>query len=144
MPARTRHFIQSALAVCYPLSCVSLGSFAELPGKPYCFKNFQLGSRHHETGISACCVVAYKTISPNPHTQNFSAPPKHLHTHFSILDELPLHVLPMQILSKITEKQSSTESLTTFKICTSVFSTVDKIFHNHHFISTDCYYTIPS
>ena len=29
-----------------------------------------------------------------------------------------------------------------FKIKTSMFSTIDKIFHNHHFISTDCNYTI--
>ena len=31
-----------------------------------------------------------------------------------------------------------------FKIKTSMFSTIDKIFHNHHFISTDCNYTIPN
>ena len=24
------------------------------------------------------------------------------------------------------------------------YKTIDKIFHNHHFISTDCNYTIPS
>ena len=31
-----------------------------------------------------------------------------------------------------------------FKISTSMFSTIDKIFHNHHFIKTDYNYTIPS
>ena len=31
-----------------------------------------------------------------------------------------------------------------FKIKTSMFSTIYKIFHNHHFISTDCNYTIPN
>ena len=31
-----------------------------------------------------------------------------------------------------------------FEIRTSMFSTIDKIFHNHHFISTDCNYTIPN
>ena len=31
-----------------------------------------------------------------------------------------------------------------FKIKTSMFSTIDKIFHNHYFISTDCNYTIPN
>ena len=31
-----------------------------------------------------------------------------------------------------------------FKISTSMSSTIDKILHNHHLISTDCNYTIPS
>ena len=36
-----------------------------------------------------------------------------------------------------------TEILTTFKISTKyMFLTIDKIFHNHHVISTDCNYTI--
>ena len=52
-----------------------------------------------------------------------------------------IHVLSIQILSKIIEKQSQTEILRTFKISTSMFST---IIHNHHFISTHCNYIIPS
>ena len=31
-----------------------------------------------------------------------------------------------------------------FKIRTRMFSTIDKIFHNHHVIKTDYNYTIPS
>ena len=42
-----------------------------------------------------------------------------------------IHVHSIQILSKITEKQSLTESLTTFKTSTSMFSTIDEIFHKH-------------
>ena len=42
------------------------------------------------------------------------------------------------------EKQSLTESLTKFKISTGMFGAIDEIFHNHHFISTDGIYTIPS
>ena len=40
-------------------------------------------------------------------------------------------------------KQSLTESLTMFKISTGMFVTIDEIFNNHHFISTDGIYTIP-
>ena len=31
-----------------------------------------------------------------------------------------------------------------FKIRTCMFSTIDKIFHNHHFIFTDCNYAMPN
>ena len=48
----------------------------------------------------------------------------------------------IQLLPKIKEKQSYTVSLTMFKISTSIkFLTIDKTFHNHHFISTHCNYT---
>ena len=54
-----------------------------------------------------------------------------------------IHVLSIQILLKITDKQSYTESLTKFKILSASirFSTIDKTVHNHHFISTQCNYT---
>ena len=42
-----------------------------------------------------------------------------------------IHIHSIQILSKITEKQSLTERLTTFKISPSMFSTIDEIFHKH-------------
>ena len=80
----------------------------------------------------------------NPLTQNFSIH-KHLHTPFSILNPLSLiHVLSIQILFKIAEnntKQKASQHY--FKISTSMFSAIDKIFYNQHFISTDCNYTIP-
>ena len=51
--------------------------------------------------------------------------------------------LHTSIIKKISEKQSETERLTTFKISRSMFSAIDKTFHNHHFISTHCNYIIP-
>ena len=48
-----RAWKQCAWAVCYPLSCFSLGSFAGPPGKRDYLENFHLGSRHHNTGIPA-------------------------------------------------------------------------------------------
>ena len=51
----------------------------------------------------------------------------YFHTPFSILKEFFLiRVLSIQILSKIAERQSSTESLTTFKMSTNMFSTIDQ------------------
>ena len=44
---------QCAWAVCYSLSCFSLGSFAGPPGKRDYLENFHPGSRHHYTGIPA-------------------------------------------------------------------------------------------
>ena len=80
------------------------------------------------------------------HTQ-ISAPPhpsQRFHTLLLYIEMyFPLSTFsPIQKLSKITKKQS--ESVATFKISTSMFSTIVQIFHNHHFISTDCTYTIPS
>ena len=46
-----------------------------------------------------------------------------------------LHTNIIKKQSKTTEKQSQIESLTTFK-STSMFLSIDKIFYNHHFIST--------
>ena len=56
--ARSRYFFyrdwkQCAWAVCYPLSCFSLGSFAGSLGKRDYLENFHPGSRHHNTGIPA-------------------------------------------------------------------------------------------
>ena len=78
--------------------------------------------------------------SPKAHTQNFShfptpTPPTSLYP-FSILNERLALSMSIQILSKISEKPSLTESLTTLKISTSIFSTFDKTYYNHHFIST--------
>ena len=46
-----RDWKQCAWAVCYPLSCLSLGSFAGPPGKRDYLENFHAGSRHHNTGM---------------------------------------------------------------------------------------------
>ena len=81
------------------------------------------------------------------HTQNFTStlpPPTSSHPpSLYQMNFWPYHVLSIQILSKISEKEPQTESLTTFKIST-MFWTIDKTFYNHHFISIHCNYTIPS
>ena len=76
--------------------------------------------------------------SPKAHTQNFSPPPPppNIFIPFSILNKRLALSMSIQILSKISEKPSLTESLTTLKIGTSIFSTFDKTYYNHHFIST--------
>ena len=75
--------------------------------------------------------------SPKAHTQNFShPPPPNIFIPFSILNKRLALSMSIQILSKISEKPSLTESLTTLKISTSIFSTFDKTYYNHHFTST--------
>ena len=48
-----RDWTQCAWAVCYPLSCFSLGSFAGSPDERDYLENFHPRSRHHNTGIPA-------------------------------------------------------------------------------------------
>ena len=48
-----RDWTHCAWAVCYPLSCFSLASFAGPPGKSDYLENFHPRSRHHNTGIPA-------------------------------------------------------------------------------------------
>ena len=87
---------------------------------------------------------------PRTHTQNFSPPPP---TPATTSSYLRLYIkwtctyprsLHTSIIKNNRKTKTWTESLTKFKISTSMFSTIDNIFHNHYFISTDYNYTIPS
>ena len=79
----------------------------------------------------------HKISASHPSSQN-------LQTHFSILTELSLHPRSLHTsIKKIIEKQSFTESQTTLKISTIMFSNIDKIFYNL-FMSADRNYTTPS
>ena len=55
-----------------------------------------------------------------------------------------LYSLHTNIIQNNRKTIQDRKPITTFKISTSMFFTIDKIYHNHHFISTDCNYTIPS
>ena len=52
-PFLDRDWKQCARAVCYPLSCFSISSFAGPPEKRDYLENFHPRSRHHSTGIPA-------------------------------------------------------------------------------------------
>ena len=70
---------------------------------------------------------------PRAHTPKiFQSPKTSSYPHIQIKWSFPYscHVFAIQILSKIAERQSQTKNLK------------DKIFHKHHFISTDCNYHV--
>ena len=90
-PFLYRDWMQCAWAVCYPLSCFSLGWYSPFPLTSPFFQSPP--SWTHTPKISV-------PLPPNP-------PKKHFHTPFFILNTLSLiHVLSIQILSKTGEKQS--------------------------------------
>ena len=161
--------------MCYPLSCLSVSSFAGPSGKrdywkistrdlgitilgsqltsladwfgcdiiaKLIFVECSLGAENAEKRASLTHVTGphqyfsklpehkHKISAPHPSSQN-------LQTHFSILTELSLHPRSLHTsIKKIIEKQSFTESQTTLKISTIMFSNIDKIFYNL-FMSAD-------